>query len=93
MLAALLTIRVWILLHPDDLDSRHGLAEKLISVGKYRPAQLVYGGILKRSGSDPLLLNNLAFVAQKLGDGRALEYASQAVKIAPEQPGFLDTGG
>ena len=91
--AALLTIRVWILLHPDDLDSRHGLAEKLISVGKYRPAQLVYEGILKRSGSDPLLLNNLAFVAQKLGDGRALEYASQAVKIAPEQPGFLDTYG
>jgi len=90
---ALKTIRVWILLHPDDLDSRHRLAEKLISAGAYRPAQLVYEGILKRGGKDPLLLNNLAFVSQKVGDERALDFARQAVEIAPEQPGFLDTYG
>jgi tetratricopeptide (TPR) repeat protein len=77
--AALKTIRVWILLHPDDLDSRHNLAEKLISAGQYRSAQLVYEGILKRSKNNLLLLNNLAFVAQNLGDERALAYATKAV--------------
>lgn len=91
--AALRTIRVWILLHPDDLESRHSLAEKLISVGQYRPAQLVYEGILKRTEDDPFLLNNLAFVAQKLGDDRAIEYAMKAIQIAPDQPRFLDTYG
>lgn len=91
--AALKTIRVWILLHPDDLDSRHNLAEKLLAVGQYRPAQLVYEGILKRSKADPLLFNNLAFVTQKLGDGRALDYAAKAVEIAPDEPRFLDTYG
>lgn len=91
--AALRTIRVWILLHPDDMGSRHALAEKLIAAGEYRPAQLVYEGILKRSGDDPLVLNNLAFVLQKMRDERAIDYARQAVEIAPEQPGFLDTYG
>ncbi len=91
--AALKTIRVWILLHPDDLDSRHSLAEKLIAVGQYRPAQLVYEGILKRAKADPQLLNNLAFVTQKLGDERALGFAERAVEIAPDEPRFLDTYG
>ncbi len=90
---ALKTIRVWILLHPDDIDSRHALAEKLISVGRFRPAQLVYEGILKRDSTDPQLLNNLAYVSQKVGDERAVDYARQAVETAPDHPGFLDTYG
>jgi Tfp pilus assembly protein PilF len=90
---ALKTIRVWILIHPDDVSSRHALAEKLISVGAFRPAQLVYEGILKRTDADPYLLNNLAYVAHKVGDTEARTYARRAVEMDPDEAGFLDTYG
>jgi Flp pilus assembly protein TadD len=91
--SALTTIGVWILLHPDDMDSRHALAEKLISVSEFRSAQLVYAAILKRSPADPVLFNNLAYVTHRLGGDEAIEFARKAVEIAPDHAGFLDTYG
>lgn len=91
--AALTTLRVWILLHPGDLGSRHRLGESLLELGAYRSAQLVYETLIKDEPGNPVSLNNLAFALHRLGDDSALGYAERAVAAAPEHAGFLDTYG
>jgi putative PEP-CTERM system TPR-repeat lipoprotein len=91
--AALKTIRVWILVAPDDLGSRHLLAERLTDAGELRAAQLVYEGILKYDANDPVVANNLAVIYQKRGDRRALEFAARAAETMPGDPNFMDTYG
>jgi len=90
---ALKTIRIWILLHPGDLGSRHRLGESLLEAGAYRSAKLVYESLLKDEPDNPVSMNNLAFVLLQLGDAAALGYAERAVAAAPSHAGFLDTYG
>lgn len=91
--AALTTLRVWILLHPGDLGSRHRLGESLLAAGAYRSAQLVYETLVADEPENPVSLNNLAYALQRLGDDAALAYAERAISAAPEHAGFLDTYG
>lgn len=91
--AALTTLRVWILLHPGDLGSRHRLGESLLAAGAYRSAQLVYETLVRDEPENPVSLNNLAYALQHLGDDGALAYAERAVAVAPEHADFLDTYG
>lgn len=90
---ALKTIRVWILIDPDDLTSRHHLAELLFDAGALRGAQLVYEGILKYNADDPVVANNLALVYQLQGDKRARAMAERAFGALPAVPGVMDTYG
>lgn len=91
--SALTTLRVWILLHPGELGSRHRLGESLLAAGAYRSAQLVYETLVKDEPENPVSLNNLAYALQRLGDDAALTYAERAIAVAPEHAGFLDTYG
>ena len=90
---AIRSIRLWILVHPEDFGSRHRLAESLIAAGAFKSARLVYEELLKHEPDNPVIYNNLAYVLQRIGDGTALDFAKRAVERAPEEAGFLDTYG
>jgi Flp pilus assembly protein TadD len=52
-----------------------------------------YKKMLEIQPNDVLALNNLAFVAGRLNDPKAIEYAEKADKLAPSTPMILDTWG
>ena len=53
----------------------------------------VYLDTLPKNSSDPIQLNNTAFVHGELGLPDALEYAERAYQLSPEDPNINDTLG
>ncbi len=53
----------------------------------------LYQEIVAIAPSNIVALNNLAWAAGELGDARALDYAEQALKLAPNSASILDTVG
>jgi Flp pilus assembly protein TadD len=49
--------------------------------------------MLEAAGSNPVVLNNLAWLYHEAEDGRALATAQRAHELAPEQPEIMDTYG
>ena len=86
-------LQEWSRQFPEDFGSRHKLAQALIISERYGEARQVYEALRSDGVEDIVLLNNLATVYQRLGDGRALSTAELAYKRAPEVPSVLDTYG
>lgn len=81
----------WLRDHPKDAAFRLAMADRDLASKDYNSARQQYQTILKDQPNNALALNNLAWVAQRQDDPKALEYAEQANKLAPNQPGILDT--
>ena len=66
-----------------------------ILLGKNEIDQAIqhFENALKRSPTDVVSLNNLAWLYQKKGDKRAIETAKQAYKLAPKSGAIADTYG
>ena len=78
--------------NPDDRGARRALAEAELERGNLQRAKAHYEKLLA-GGGDATVLNNLAWVAAKLGDDRALEYAERAYALSPDTVSTLDTLG
>jgi putative PEP-CTERM system TPR-repeat lipoprotein len=83
----------WVKEHPKDAVFVLYLAELATAKGDYAGAAAGYRSLLEAQPDNPILLNNYAWVAGKLRDPKALEYAERANKLAPDQPPFMDTLG
>lgn len=83
----------WIRAQPQDVVLRAYLAERALVGNKPAEAVKYYEAILKITPKNALALNNLAFAAGQVEDGRALGYAEEALKLAPTNPAILDTYG
>ncbi len=81
----------WLKAHPDDAASRLYLAQSAMERGNYALANENYAALLQKAPNNMMLLNNYAWSLQRAGDPRALSYAEQAYKLAPNNPAVLDT--
>lgn len=83
----------WVETHPNDQVTRRVLAVGYLQAGRIRESIEQHERLLETNPEDPQLLNNLAWLYQQMGDGRALAYAEQAHQLAPDDPATLDTFG
>lgn len=81
----------WLKEHPKDLAFRNALAESAGARQDWPAAAQQYRLMLEAQPNNALVLNNLAWVAWKLKDPKALQYAEKANSVAPNQPSVMDT--
>jgi putative PEP-CTERM system TPR-repeat lipoprotein len=83
----------WLANQPDDLAVRALLAEAYLRVGNQARAATEYEELLKRSDSNVLALNNLAWIYTASDLARAEALARRAHELAPRATQVLDTYG
>ncbi|AOF83635.1 putative PEP-CTERM system TPR-repeat lipoprotein [Methyloversatilis sp. RAC08] len=83
----------WLKDKPEDNAVPAYLAEYALSQKRYDEASQRYEALLKRVPNDPVVLNNLAWLAAQRNDGKAKGYAERAYAVAPNNPSVLDTYG
>jgi len=83
----------WLKSHPKDNTFRLFLAESANKRKDYSAAAAQYRTLLAVEPNNPALLNNLAWSLGQMKDPKALGYAEQADKLAPNQPAIMDTLG
>ncbi|MDX2367621.1 MAG: PEP-CTERM system TPR-repeat protein PrsT [Colwellia sp.] len=85
-------IQKWLNDNPKDLLAKIALAESYVNQ-EYLPKSLeLYQALIKEYQRMPILLNNAANVALRLGDvSLAANLASEAYEKAPQKPSIIDT--
>ncbi len=78
---------------PKDVRVQSFAAAYYLEVGNNAESLRLYEGLQQTIPNDPTLLNNMAVLYQRMKDGRALQMAELAHKLAPEHPGIMDTLG
>jgi cellulose synthase operon protein C len=86
-------LRTWLRAQPADTTVRRVLADHYLRSEEYAAALLEYELIAGTTPDNPAVLNNLAWLYQQLDDGRALETAQRAYRLAPNDPNVADTLG
>ena len=81
----------WIKGHPDDAGFRLFLGDRALGTNNLKEAERHYDRVIELQPKNALALNNLAWVAGKLGRADAVSLAERAVAAAPTQPAFMDT--
>ena len=90
--AAYALLRSWLDGHPDDNVVRFKLAEASQIDGDTDTAVREYETILSNNPDDIVVLNNLSWIYNELGDSKALEYARKAHGLN-DSPAIKDTYG
>lgn len=80
---------------PQWLAANLALADAALKSGRWAEASAIYVRTLDATdGTNPLVLNNLAFAQDKLGNkAKALVYAERALRYAPQNASVMDTVG
>ena len=91
--ASLTSLREWLTQHPGDDTVRLTLAEGLLSLGALDQARREYEALKQSQTTNPVVWNNLAWLYQQAGDGRATAHGERALELAPNQPAIVDTLG
>jgi putative PEP-CTERM system TPR-repeat lipoprotein len=90
---ALDALNAWLKKNPNDLSIRATLAEINMHAGNWKAAREQYDKVLALQPEAVGILNNQATVLQRLGDPAAMSVAEHAYKLAPQDPGVVDTYG
>ena len=85
--------QTWIKEHPKDVEVRMHLGDRANFAKDYATALNYYRVALEQQPNNPVILNNMAWVLGQTKSPKALEYAENANRLAPEQPPFMDTLG
>ncbi|HWT54224.1 MAG TPA: XrtA/PEP-CTERM system TPR-repeat protein PrsT [Rhodocyclaceae bacterium] len=83
----------WLKAHPKDLPFTVYLAGSAAKRKDYAQAANYYRRALDVQPGNAAILNDYAWVLGKMGDAKAIGYAEQANRIAPNQPALMDTLG
>jgi len=83
----------WLKTYPEDDELRARVAGAAARNGDHATAMRHYAFLVSRRPNDIVALNNAAWNAAKLGDGRALEYAERAHQLSPRNAEVNDTLG
>jgi cellulose synthase operon protein C len=81
----------WVKSHPSDPAVPLHLGIQAIAAEKLKDAQRHFEKVLALQPNNAIALNNLAWVAGRLGRADAVSLAEKANEIAPDQPPFMDT--
>jgi cellulose synthase operon protein C len=81
----------WVKDHPQDMAFRFHLGDRALARKDLDGAAAQYRSIVDAKPDNALALNNLAWVSAQQKNPEALEYAEKANKLAPGNPGFMDT--
>lgn len=81
----------WLKNNPKDIALLMYLGDRAISASKLADAQRHYERVIVLQPRNALALNNLAWVAGRLGRGDAIALAEKANEVTPDQPAFMDT--
>ncbi len=83
----------WLREQPRDLAMRQYLGERALAERRYKDALPMFRALHELAPENAIILNNLAWAANQVKDPRSLEYAEQAIALAPDNPAILDTLG
>ena len=83
----------WLEANPTDLSLRGYLGEVALGDRRYADAMKFFQRMHEMAPQNALILNNLAWAAKEVKDPKALEYAEQALRLAPENAAIIDTVG
>lgn len=90
---AIAVLQTWVNTRPEDNVARFALADLYMLLQRHDPALVHYEYLLKSEPKNPVLLNNVAWIYGERGDPRAIQYAEDAFKAAPNSPFVEDTLG
>ena len=83
----------WLKENPKDGIVRLYLGDLALSQKRYDEARTRFEGLLELAPGNPVVLNNLAWLAAQRNDPQALKLAEQAYAAAPNNAAVLDTYG
>jgi putative PEP-CTERM system TPR-repeat lipoprotein len=83
----------WLARNPDDLPTRHALAQITLAMGDYQRSGELYEGIIKEDTQHVGALNNLAWIYLQSNDERAVDVGRRAYKLARRNAAVADTYG
>ena len=83
----------WLREHPKDAGFRMYLAQAALAHQDYTEAAKQYRTLVEAQPGNGMYWNNLAWVAGRTKDPKAIEYAEKANRLSPDQPAILDTLG
>lgn len=83
----------WLTSNPKDAVVRNFLAERSLSAKQYDQATRQYRELLTLEPKNALVYNNLAWIAGQTKNPKAIEWAEEANKLAPNTPAIMDTLG
>ncbi len=81
----------WLKDHGTDVSFPLYLGDLAIVRKDYVGAEKNYASVVKIQPNNAVAYNNLAWVTGRLNKPGAIEFAETAVKLAPNQPAFMDT--
>ena len=81
----------WLKDHPKDVVYQFYLGDVATARSDFAAAEKYYGGVLKLQPENAVAMNNLAWVTGRLNKPGAVAMAETALKLAPNQPAFMDT--
>lgn len=90
---ALAGLHEWLKDHEDDHAVRFALASHYLNAGDYDNALKQHEIIYEVSKDNEVVLNNLAWLYDRMGDDRAISLAESAYERAVESPAIKDTLG
>ncbi|EHR71952.1 putative PEP-CTERM system TPR-repeat lipoprotein [Burkholderiales bacterium JOSHI_001] len=83
--------QAWMKEHPKDPNFPQFLGTVAIGKKDFASAEKHLQTVLQLQPNNAVALNNLAYVAGQLKRPNAVELAEKALRLAPDQPPFLDT--
>lgn len=81
----------WLAAHPKDLKFLVYSADATLLLLNYDLARDRYLSVLKLQPDNANVMNNVAWLLNRNKDPQALGYAEKAIKLAPNNPEYLDT--
>ena len=84
-------VAAWAKDHPGDVKFRAYLGDLALNRSDFASAESHYLAVVKAQPDNPVVLNNLAFVAHKLKKPEAVAYAEKANTLSPGRPVYMDT--
>ncbi|MCC9596307.1 XrtA/PEP-CTERM system TPR-repeat protein PrsT [Rubrivivax sp. JA1055] len=81
----------WQKQHPDDIAFRFHLGDLALATKDWAAAEARYRDVLQRQPSNPMALNNVAWLMLQQHKPGALALAEKANTLAPGQPALRDT--
>jgi len=81
----------WLRGHPKDLAFNQYLGDRAVAANDLKTAEGYYQKVLSAQPKNAVALNNMAWVASKLGRKDAMSFIDQANQVAPDTPAILDT--